>query len=124
MLRFVRSSLRQRSCDVVWNQMLVRSSYQVARLCAPKPTHLNTNVSLVGHADGEHIRSRQRVQNDGGNTRIVHRAPHLQPHRIGPIARKNRRDLTIPQRAGNWIGVLSRIAVGPVEIGGHARPLA
>jgi hypothetical protein len=34
MLRFVRSSLRRRSCDVVWNQMLVGSSYQVAPLCA------------------------------------------------------------------------------------------
>jgi hypothetical protein len=33
MLRFVRASLRRRSCDVVWNQMLVRSSYQVAPLC-------------------------------------------------------------------------------------------
>ena len=28
---------RRRSCDVVWNQMLVRSGYQVAHLCARKP---------------------------------------------------------------------------------------
>src|ERR1039457_1074216 len=34
MWRFVRASLRRRSCDVVWNQILVRSSYQVTPLCA------------------------------------------------------------------------------------------
>jgi FG-GAP repeat len=33
----LQQELCRRSCDVVWNQMLVRSGYQVAPLCARKP---------------------------------------------------------------------------------------
>ena len=62
MWRFVRASLRRRSCDVVWNQMLVRSSYQsrpfmraetlpfvrvaLWLLVTPHPEHLRQVVEL------------------------------------------------------------------------------
>jgi hypothetical protein len=53
MLTFARASLRRLSCDVVWNQMLVRSSYQVAPNHRKTSTNvyrglLNSNIDLGG----------------------------------------------------------------------------
>jgi hypothetical protein len=40
---------RRRSCDVVWNQMLVRSGYQAAPLCAEN-TYISEQMGTSIHS--------------------------------------------------------------------------